>query len=304
MQTESNNIFAKIKKVRPVVTLLVISLTVIFFARTFAEYYQQLQNGFLSISPFKAVASLLLFMGYLYLRALSWRSLVNFLGESINKTGGLSVWFFSEATRYIPGNVWSFVSRAYLARQEKISKNVSLLVLPIEIMTVAAVTSALSLYSIVKNLERLPVNLVFYAALVTPPVALFGFLILQKIIKRVLGKLLKLDLSPKALLTAIALQIACWSLYSLGTIILLEGKLDNLSLLFSSTILAWLVGYLSLVTPMGLGVRESAFVLLLGGYIGTAQAVVIAVLSRIILIISELVILAFLVVKNKLVASK
>lgn len=304
MQTESNNIFAKIKKARTVGTLLVISLTAIFFTRTLTEYYQQFQHSFLSVSPFKAVVSFLLFIGYLYLRALSWRSLVNFLGESINKTGSLSVWFFSEATRYIPGNVWSFVSRAYLARQEKISRNVSLLVLPIEIIIVSTVTSALSLYSIIKNLERLPVNLVFYAALITPPVALFGFLLLQKIIKRVLEKLLKLDLSPKALLTAIALQIACWSLYSLGTIVLLEGKLDNLPLLFSSTILSWLIGYLSLVTPMGLGVRESAFVLLLGGYIGTAQAVVIAILSRIILIISELIILVFLVVKNKLIASR
>ncbi len=288
---------SKIKIIKTIGTFLVISLAIIFFTKTLTEYYQQLQTSLFSISPLRVVASFLLFIGYLYLRALSWRSLIHFLGENVNKTNSLSVWFFSEATRYIPGNVWAFASRAYLARQIMVSKNVSFLVLPVEVLTVTAVTSLLSLYAVINNLERLPVNSVFYVAILSPLFMLLGFLILQKIIKRVVGKLLSLELNPPAYLKAVLFQLACWSLYSAGTLVLIDGKIDFL--LFSSTILAWLVGYLSLVTPMGLGVRESAFVLLVGEIIGTPQSLVVAIISRVILIVAEMAILAFLSARNK-----
>lgn len=305
MQTSFPKVLSKIeklkfiKKLRFVGILVVIFVTSIFFTKTLTQYYEQFQTSLLSISPLRVIIAFVLFIGYLCLRALSWRQLVNFLGENVNKTNSLSVWFFSEATRYIPGNIWSFVSRAYFARQEHVSRNASLLVLPIEVMTVASVASALSLYAISKNLERLPVNFFFYSTIILTPVALLAFLLLQKIIRRIFGKLGEVELKPKALLAAILLQLACWSLYSLGTIVLIDGKIDNFPLIYSSTILAWLVGYLSLVTPMGLGVRESAFVLLVGGVIGAAQAVLIAIVSRVILINSELAILLFLVSKKR-----
>lgn len=303
MHTTPKNILIKAKGLKTAGAILVILLTAIFFTKTLVEYYEQVRDNFLLISPLKVLASFLLFVSYLTLRALSWRALVHFLGESINKTGSLSVWFFSEATRYIPGNIWSFASRAYLARLRHISDNASLLILPIEVITVTTVTTALSLFALIKNLERLPVNFTFYIVLIAPPITLLGILLLQKTVKRLLEKLFKQDLNLKALLAALMLQIFSWSLYSIGTIVLVSnlGQVENLYLLFSSILLAWLVGYLSLVTPMGLGVRESAFVLLTGGQIGTVQAIIIAVLSRVILIVAEFTILAFLAGANKFV---
>ena len=167
--------------------------------------------------------------------------------------------------------------------------------MPVEVITVTAVTSTLSLYATIKNLERLPVGPTFYIAFTASLVAILGFIILHKTIKRALGKLFMQDLNLKALPVAFMLQTISWSLYSAGTIVLVGnlGEIKNFPLFFSSTLLAWLVGYLSLITPMGLGVREGAFVLLTGGQIGVPQAVVIAVLSRIILIITELTNLAF-----------
>lgn len=301
MKIKHISILAKLKKARTIGGILVIFLTILFFTRALTGYYQQLQISDFSISPFKVLASFLLFVCYLTLRALSWGFLVRFLGDSINKNNSLSVWFFSEVTRYIPGNIWSFAVRAYLARMKKISENVSLLVLPIEVITVATVTSVLSLYAIIKNLERLPVTPLFFMAVLIPPLVLAGFILLQKVIKRLLGKLFSQNLNLKALLRAILLQLIGWSLYSAGAIVLVGGKVENSPLLFSSTLLAWLIGYLSLITPMGLGVRESAFVLLTGNQIGTAQAIVIAIASRLILIVAEITILAFMVVRNRFV---
>lgn len=303
MQEELRSILLKVKEVRLVGLLIVILITTFFFAQTFAYYYQQIGVALSAISPLEVIASFLFFVGYLCLRALSWRSLIHFLGGSINKLNSLSVWFFSEATRYIPGNIWSFLSRAYLARQKRVSKNTSLFVLPVEVLTVITITTALSMYAIIKNLEKLPVSFVFYTSLVLPPLTLLGIVILQKTIRRTLSRLINLDLNPTEIIKAIILQFASWSLYGLGTIVLIDMKVENLPLLFSSALLAWLVGYLSLVTPMGLGVRESAFVILTGGTIGTAQAFVVAVVSRIILIVAELAILGYLAIRNKFIES-
>lgn len=301
MQQEFKSSLKGIIKAKSVVAALVIALTAIFFTRTLAEHYIQLQDNLLTISPFRLLASFLLFVAYLYLRAFSWKSLVNFLGENINKTNSLSIWFFSEATRYIPGSVWVFATRTHLARQKLVSKNASLLVLPIEVIIVISVTSALSLYAIIDNLDRLPVNFVFYGALLVPLLLLVGFILLQKIIRRTVAKLLSLELNQTELLKAIVFQAVCWSLYSAGTLVLIKGKIDLL--LFSSTLLAWLLGYLSFISPMGIGVRESAFILLTGSLIGNPQAIVIAIVSRVILIIAEFSILAFLVVKNRIKAN-
>lgn len=295
------NIFTKAGKARTIGGVLVILLTTTFLTKTLFTYYNQLQVNLFSLLSLRTIISFILFLGYFCLRALSWKSLVHFLGESINKKNSLYIWFFSEATRYIPGNIWSFASRAYLARLRNISDNASLLILPVEVTTVVSVTTILSLFALIKNLERLPVNSTFYIVLISPPIILLGILFLQKTIKRLLGKLFKQNLNLKALLTALALQILSWSLYSIATIILVSNleQVENPYLLFSSALLAWLVGYLSFVTPMGLGVRESAFVLLTGTQIGIAQATIIAVLSRVILIVAELTILAFLFALNK-----
>lgn len=286
----------KLKIITTALTTLVAAATLIFLSKTFLAYQQQAQDIILSTPPIKIIAAFLLFLGHLYLRALSWRSLIYFLGASLNKHKSLTIWFFSEATRYIPvGKIWSFTSRAYLAQQNKVPPKISILILPVEVVIVTTTTAILSSYAIIKTLEKLPVNLTFYILVITSLTATLGLFLLHKTTKKMLKTLLIQPLVPKALPAALILQGVSWSLYSAGYIVLISdiAKVQDLSLLLSSTLLSWLIGYLAIVSPMGLGVRESAFVILVGAQIGTAQAITVAVLSRVILIVSELVNLAF-----------
>lgn len=217
-----------------------------------------------------------------------------FLGESINKTNSLDIWFFSEATRYIPGNIWSFASRVYLSRNKRLSQKTSFLVVPLEIVIVIIATTLLSSYAIIKNLEKLPANLTIFVLTILVFALVLGLFLLQKNIKAIFTKLFVQELGRGAIAIALVLQIVSWSFYSAGTIVLITNfSMVALPLLFSATLLAWLIGYLSIVTPMGLGVRESAFILLVGSQIGTVQALLAAVLARIVLIVAELANLAF-----------
>lgn len=284
----------KIPRFRTIIVLLVLLVTLAFLLRTIYQHFQQAQQDIYLISPIKLVASFSLFLGYFYMRALSFGSIVLSLKSQLKRFDSLSIWFFSEATRYIPGNAWSFISRAYLARRKNLSWNSSILILPIEITAVLITTSLLSIYSITKTIERIPSNLIVNIILAILLVLLVGLFIIHKRIGKTFKKLSEQTFNPKDLLISLVFQLIGWSMYGIGTTILLNNFTSgNILLLFSSSLLAWLIGYLSIITPMGLGVRESAFVFLTSPEIGITQAVLIAVLHRLILTSAELTNLAF-----------
>ena len=151
------------KTTKNILGILVVFLTAVFIAKTFISYYGQLQEALFSFSPLRIGVAVCLFIGYLYMRALSWRFLVLSLGASIDKVNGLTIWFFSEATRFIPGNVWSFASRVYLSRQKNLPKDIAILAVPVEIAVVAITATLFSLFAVYKNVEKLPINLAFLA---------------------------------------------------------------------------------------------------------------------------------------------
>ena len=300
-------LYKKIKfipgQIKTVTTIIVLIITTIFLSKTLLDYYDQTQHIIYSISPVRVFLSLLFFLGYLYCRALSWKSLIHFLGAPLNKTNSLSIWFFSEATRYIPGNVWSFVSRSYLAQQKKVSRSISILISPFEAIIIITTTAVLSSYSIIKNLKLFYTNSVFDIILIASLLTILLILILHKPVYKVLRRLTGKILFPKQIITALIFQFLSWSFYSIGYLVLITEitKINDPVLLLSSALLAWLIGYLSIIIPMGLGIREGVFVLLAGPQIGVPQAVLVAVLARIILICSELLNLFFWVsVRKKL----
>ena len=293
--------FISKRAVKNVLSAAVILVTFVFIAKTLNSYYGQLQEALFSFSPLRIGVAVCLFIGYLYMRALSWRFLVLSLGASIDKVNGLSIWFFSEATRFIPGNVWSFASRVYLSRQKNLPKDIAILAVPVEIAVVAITATLFSLFAVYKNVEKLPINLAFLVFIGGMVVGLLGLYFLKNLVKRFLSKLIAQNVNPRVLLVVFLFQIVAWTLYGLGTITLIDNlNTGNVPLLFSSSLLAWLVGYLSFITPMGLGVREGAFIVLTGQQMGVPQAAFIALLSRAVLIVAELVNLIFWVVAKKI----
>jgi len=88
---------------------------------------------------------------------------------------------------------------------------------------------------------------------------------------------------------ALIFQLLAWLFFGLGSFIVIQTvhPLTNNLLMFSIPVAAWIIGYLSLITPMGLGVREVVFITLLMPYMNIADATVITVFSRINMVIVE-----------------
>jgi len=76
-----------------------------------------------------------------------------------------------------------------------------------------------------------------------------------------------------------------WSIYGLSGIALCFAfsNFDGLTAvgIGCAFVASWLIGFISLLTPGGIGVREGSMILLLTPLIGNSTAVLVAVLARV-----------------------
>lgn len=296
-----------LQKLKSYFTVAVSIIVTFFILRTFFRYFDaNAWLNFLSNWPIFLV-SFTLFLAYFYARALSWCFLMKYLGVKLKVNKIITIWFFGESTRFIPGNVWSFASRTYLAGKNDIPKLVILKSFGLEILLMMFVTIVFSLPATLVNS-----HLIFDQSKLTLFIVSV-VLILSLIL--VLGKLKKLSgifaqplfKTPlqQGFLQAVLFQILAWTLFGLGNLVLIKSLNTKIDLLtaFSTSILAWLLGYLSFVTPSGLGVREGITILLLKPFLSVELASLVAFGARAVLLLTEfinLLIVSYLVKRELL----
>jgi len=94
-----------------------------------------------------------------------------------------------------------------------------------------------------------------------------------------------------ALLTAAVANVMAWSGYGVALWLLARGLTEvplPLGLAIGAFAASYLIGFLALIAPAGLGVREGVFILMLDHAVGTPAAVALAVASRLLLTVTEL----------------
>jgi uncharacterized membrane protein YbhN (UPF0104 family) len=99
---------------------------------------------------------------------------------------------------------------------------------------------------------------------------------------------LPLELTRTELATLLGISLAGWLLFSLGftalaLVFLPQGEVlgDRLPHVMAAYPVAYAIGFISLITPSGLAVREGAIFILLSPIVGGAQAVVVALGMRV-----------------------
>jgi hypothetical protein len=97
---------------------------------------------------------------------------------------------------------------------------------------------------------------------------------------------------PVALMHATVPSLIAWLGYGTALFLLVQGTLPDVTLSWAAATGAfaasYIVGYLAVIAPGGLGVREAALVIILGPLVGEGNAVAIAFVSRVTLTVNEL----------------
>jgi len=238
--------------------------------------------------PFLA-ASFILILVVLLLAALGWSLVLRWLGVSLSLKRSFQIYYLSGLLRYLPGSLWYVAARAYLCQKRGISVTTFSQSLALEVSFIVlsglAVASPLGFVYMDAPFAAILCGiawLVIALAVVRPSMVaspLTRFLALFRV------KLPTAPASGHQLRKVLAVYLSLWLIYGLA-IFGIANVLEPLPLsafppIASAYALAWVVGFLVLYVPSGLGVREGALAFLLSPFISPSLAALVALLVRV-----------------------
>lgn len=234
-----------------------------------------------------------------------WRSILRGLGGTLPYHRAARAWFLSNILRYIPGNIWQYLGMAELAAQDGVPRLVTLTSIVLhQVLSIAAGLALAAAYfaafSGTGAAHRLGGD---WLPRLRPLLWLvpLGLLLLQpRLLERFLNWALARLHRPAVQVTLTWRQI--WLLLLRYLLVWLAMGLSFAALVRAITPVSWaevpyliatwaaayVAGFLSLLTPSGLGVREGVMVLLLAAIVPVPVAAVIAIVARIWMVVGEL----------------
>ena len=286
-----------IKRLWPWLKWLVPAAVAFFIGRVIYLQWQKVRTFDWRFDPLFLALSFLATSCWYFVRPLVWGTIVAHFGRRIPYRECIRIFVLSELSRYVPGTVWQYFSRIYLAARWAVPASVALssALMELLLMALAAVPLVLwhidEVFPIVGHAQRLLLLVFPFAALVALQPA-----VLNRLARFLLPRL-KMDYVPIELRfrTLAGLWLLClllWVVFGAG-FVLFARSLAPIAFfhglrLVSQYAASWLIGVITFFAPGGIGVREGILGFLLGKIMPLATALLVAVLSRIWLIAVEL----------------
>lgn len=249
------------------------------------------------LSPAWIGASVLVVFAAYAILIEAWRRVVLSMGERLAFATAARIWFLASLGKYVPGKVWAVAGAAVLAQRAGVDPPVAIagaLVLQALALASGAAAVALTAREALQAVgpEVVPIAGAVIAVAIAGITALASQPILDRINRFLPSSLPPLRaVPPRMLLLAFAANFLAWTGYGLALLFLARGLLPGVGLTLAQAIgvftCAYLVGFIALFAPGGLGPRESVFLLLLAGDIGLKPAAGLALASRLLLTATE-----------------
>ena len=211
-------------------------------------------------------------------------------------------------TRYLPGRIWGFVRLLSLSKQFGLTKTAvgGSLILHVGIETALGGLIAISLLfsKQLRNTAQEILNkvsgqttLLMFAGIGIIAGAVFLIPVLSAHARQFLKTLRSIG-TPlfqkpfrKHWLNIVASHIFLWGCQGLAFFLFVRSLVPvawkDAGVLIACYAFSWIIGFLSFLTPSGLGVREGLLSLLLANYVSTPQAILIALLCRVWMLSAE-----------------
>lgn len=230
----------------------------------------------------------------------TWLALLRGFGVEVGSRDAATVFYTSQLGKYVPGSVWPVVAQVSLGARWGVPRRVmfgaSILLLTMVTVTGLLVGALLLPWSSPDGLDRYWWLLV----LLPPLVALLHPRVVSALIDRVAlwsgRERLGARVSASGLLRAGLWAVLAWVLLGIHLLILMSayGHLEPLdtAAAVGGMGLAWAAGLAFIPAPAGAGVREGVLVLTLGPVVGGDAAVTVALASRVLLVLADVVLAA------------
>ncbi|MBA3723736.1 MAG: DUF2079 domain-containing protein [Candidatus Levybacteria bacterium] len=270
----------------------------VFIAKILIDQAPTLQPNLTSIQPLLFATGIICFLIFYFLRSYIWYRIVRGFHPGISFKDSSYMWSVSELKRYIPGNVWSFLGRTVLfAKRGVAKKDIGHgLIIEAEVFVWGClVVSLLSLPFLLANYSVFLGQLA--GGLLALLIALYIFSnhvskTLPSKLRSVTAFLFPPFAASESLFLIFISTIALF-FFGLGNYLVMSSAFGTdpqlMWQLIGVFVLAFVAGYLSIVTPAGFGVREGVVIYALSKITSSGLAAFAALFTRIVLILAELI---------------
>jgi uncharacterized membrane protein YbhN (UPF0104 family) len=275
---------------------IAVALTVLTFAfRTLRAQWKGSSVQLEQVHPEWAwvVTSGLLFLATYAVLIETWREVLRAWGSRLDFIQAARIWCVSNLGRYVPGKLWQIGAMGVMAQRARVSPLAATgsAILNVLINLVAGFVIVAALGWPLLGVAGLGGMGLGIAVLVLSVLGLallpLGLPWLLRALSRVIGRDLAVGpLPPAAILLSLVGNVLAWLLYGSAFAVFAQGMLGSsqgpLTAYIAVYALSYLVGYLVLFVPAGVGVREAAMVALLPAaqLANPTQAAILAVTSR------------------------
>ncbi len=264
------------KSWRKPVGLTIAAVIIFFMVRNLTLSLKKIGHYSLEISSTKLFLAFLI-VGILFVcYGLIWRSILAAFGSRIGFKQSMRIWFLSQAAKYIPGKVWFALGRVYFCERCGIPRLVAVFATGFETMLVVA--SAVVAYwastLLVPEISPIPGWANLLLALGALGCVHPG--ILRFFLRRIAKDSFEFKITYPNSLLLLLIYFATWVCYGIGfyfvstaivvsgvpVVFKLEGVVERVVGMIGINAGAWVVGFVSFLTPAGLGIREGVSSLL------------------------------------------
>lgn len=277
--------------VQTVVGVLLFALVAAVAVREWDEISRTLRD----ISAVHLAAALLLTLVGLFISALTWRLALALLGSNIIVRVAAKAYLIGQLGKYLPGSVWAFVVQMEISARAGVPRPRSV---------------AAGMLAILVNLSIA----VGVAALCVPGVlgwpAWFGplagvmavglaFLLAPRVLcwahglgmRRLRGRAPASPLPVSGIRRCMFISLFSWIAYGLACWVLVieagGAPLKSLPVATGGVAAAMAIGFLAVVAPSGIGVREAVLVFVLSSVLDEGAALTIALVLRLLVTLAD-----------------
>lgn len=262
-----------------------------------ARQWDEIVADFARLDAVTVTLGIVLTLVALVANMLSWRAMMAATGFHVRLAAASSIFFVGQLGKYIPGGVWSIAAQAELGRAHGLARTGSA-VASLASMLVSMVTAALVgiLALLLGSTDGLAtfwwLGIVVVLGLValTPPVLGRLIALAMRLLRRPPQTI---TLTWGGTVMSIVWSVVMWIAYGAQATVVLHAFGAHSSVLFpvatGAYAVAWLVGFLVVIAPAGLGPREAVLLLLLGSVTNPTGALALAVVSRAFMTLGDVV---------------
>jgi uncharacterized membrane protein YbhN (UPF0104 family) len=295
----------KKKLIKNILGWIVAGIIIYILFRTIYNNREQLAKWDWRIDWFYALISAATLVGAYLCGSQGWREVIRGFGIQIKLYESFRVVYLANLGRYIPGKVWQVIGMVGLAKELSIAPSISMAsfalvqayALPASFILIPLTlglgdsTATLAVYRDVIYIFMAVVVVVFLILFFRPDGLEWA---LNKVLKLFKQEPVKYKPNMKNRISILIWYIFNWALFGLSFHFFLKALIVDMPIpIYISTgayITAYILAYITLISPAGLGVREGIMSAIIAPHLGGPVAASIALINRVWITIAEVII--------------